>query len=310
MSPLVRKILLTLAGGVLAYLISDLISLDVAFQVATSIFVGGVIFVAAYLVDVDQRLVHLETKQSQVATSTELLFKQGFTKINEATELFGLVEASALRSDVMTQLVRNSTQIDGKVPSLVFSFAQAEIGRLSELLRELSNGSDVVYEGEDRDWMLGLTRNAVSSIDAISLTTVDAGTDGGLWMTDLGQRYLQYQQEAIKRGVTIRRIFVTDKPDLLAKKEFLDVCDMHRRMGIQVKVLDAADAPGTRANTMFDFIVFDGVISYESTPASVTTNRLRQPIIINTRLVQQQSRVTDRIQRFHELWSSSREIQS
>lgn len=309
MSPLVRKILLTLAGGVVAYLISDLISMDVAFQVATSIFVGGVIFVAAYLVDVDQRLVNLETTQHQVASSTEQLVQQGFTKINEATELFGLVEASALRSDVMTQLVRNSTQIDSKVPSLVFSFAQAEIGRLSELLRELSNGSDVVYEGEDRDWMLGLTRNAVSSIDAISLTTVDAGTDGGLWMTDLGQRYLQVQQEAMKRGVTIRRIFVTDKPELLERKDFLDVCDMHRRMGIHVKVLDAADAPGTRATTMFDFIVFDGVISYESTPASLATNRTRQPIIINTRLVQQQARVTDRIQRFHELWSCAREVQ-
>jgi hypothetical protein len=173
----------------------------------------------------------------------------------------------------------------------------------------LGNGSEVPYEGEDRDWMLGLTRNAASTIDAISLTTVDAGIDidGGLWMTDLGQRYLQTQQEAVHRGVKIRRIFVTDKASVAEDHDFQYVCGMHNRMGIDVRVLYAADAPGTRANTMFDFIVFDNSLSYESTPTSVP-GRSRQPIIINTRLVQDRERVEDRVRRFHELWTVAQEI--
>ncbi len=311
-----RKILITLAGGAVAFLAASLIS-ALAFQVATSVFVSGVLFVTLYLIEVDHRLVQTETSQRIHAEITHRLIdegiadiKGGFTKINEATALFGLVEASALRTDGMTQLVRHSTQIDVNAAPLVFNFAQTEIARLSELLRELGNGSDVVYEGEDRDWMLGLTRNAVSSIDAISLTTVDAGIDGGLWMSDLGQRYLQTQQEAARRGVTIRRIFVADKPEIIDQVEFLDVCYLHQRMGIQVKALDAAAAPGTIANTMFDFIIYDGSISYESTPASVNTGRTRQPIIINTRLVLQQHRVLDRIQRFHELWACARSIEA
>ena len=163
------------------------------------------------------------------------------------------------------------------------------------------------YEGEDRDWILGLTRHAASTIDAISLTTVDAGIDGGLWMTDLGQRYLQTQQEAVHRGVKIRRIFVTDRASAAEDRDFQYVCGVHSRMGIEIRVLDAADAPGTRANTMFDFIVFDDSLSYESTPASVP-GRSRQPIIINTRLVQDRERVEDRVRRFQELWTAAQEI--
>ena len=36
------------------------------------------------------------------------------------------------------------------------------------------------------------------------------GLDGGLWTSDLGQRYLELQREAITRKVRIRRIFVVE----------------------------------------------------------------------------------------------------
>ena len=52
-----------------------------------------------------------------------------------------------------------------------------------------------------------------TSIDAISLSTVDAGVlglDGALWTSDLGQRYLELQREATIRNVRIRRIFVVE----------------------------------------------------------------------------------------------------
>lgn len=300
---LARKILVTLTGGAVAYFVATGInSTEVAYPLAASIFVGGVLFVALYLIEVDQRL-------SQV----EQTFTEGFLKINEATRLFGRMEASSFSRDIMTQLVAHSTRIDPRSTPLAFRFAQGEINRLAKMLKDLSQGSDVPYDGEDRDWMLGLTANAKSGIDAVSLTTVDAGIDGGLWMSDLGQRYLQAQREAVRRGVKIRRIFVTDRaaakdPGFLEKANFLGVCKMHSDMGIVLKMLDASEAPGTLAHTMFDFIVFDGAISYESTPAAANSSGKTQPIIINTKLVQDGERVKERVDRFEELWLAAHEI--
>jgi hypothetical protein len=155
--------------------------------------------------------------------------------------------------------------------------------------------------------MLDLTRSATESILAVSLTTVDAGVDGGLWMTDLGQRYLQLQKEATARGVAIQRIFIAAEAEMLRNEEFQEICQLHREMGVHVRLLDAADAPLLRATTMFDFIVFDSSVSYESTPASLATERVR-PIIINTRLVQDEERVEDRLKRFHELWAKAKDL--
>src|SRR5690606_6212785 len=111
---------------------------------------------------------------------TQALIREEITKVSAATELFGAVEASALRTDVVTQLVRNATSVKRAETPLVFEFAQAEINRLSGYLRDLGQQADVVYDGEDRDWMLGLTRAASESIDATSLTTVDAGGRGSV----------------------------------------------------------------------------------------------------------------------------------
>ncbi len=75
---------------------------------------------------------------------------------------------------------------------------------MTSFVRQLPGGTEIAYDGEDREWMLGLTAEASRSIDAISLSTVDAGIrgfDGGLWTSDLGTRYLELQHEAIARGV-------------------------------------------------------------------------------------------------------------
>jgi hypothetical protein len=225
--------------------------------------------------------------------------------------LFGLVEASALRTDAMTQLVRHSIELGPQTPPLVVRFAQGEIGRLSEFLKEIGEGGNVTYEGEDRDWMLGLARNAMKSIDATSLTTVDARgagfVDSGLWESDLGQRYLEVQRDAITRGVRVRRVFIMDRSGLAQDPAFLDVCRLQRELNIEIRVLDASAIPGTRRSSLFDFVLFDDVLSYETTPASNLDGEVR-PAIVNTRLELRPNRVADRIQRFNDLWASAREL--
>lgn len=305
----VRKVFVTVVIGGGTYLVTNLAQMAQVWAITLSVFVGGVALVVDFLADFEHRLDLVESEQANHFATIESLLREKFAKINEATELFGRVEGDGLRT-VLTDLLLHSTRLDPEVPELVYTFVQTEISRISELIKELGDGVDVTRDGEDRDWLLGLTGSALSSINATSLAAVDAGGTGfddGLWLTELGRRYLDAQRRAVERGVTVRRIFVMDRPDQVRDSQLLRICEEHRSMGIQVRILDPTTLPGIRRTTMFDFILFDEFISYESTPAQWIQEGMR-PSIVNTRLVVRPRRVEERVQRFEDLWASAHEV--
>jgi len=310
---IVIKISVSFLFGIVAFFATQILSSQMTGSTATGIavalFIGGIAFITQFLIDLATRIESgaqamrkLEASFSEHTETTHQMITDKFAKINDATELFGLVEASALKTDAMTQLVKHSTTVAKGAPSLIFDFTQAEIVRLSGYLKELGQGGDVTYEGEDRDWLIGLTKVASNSIDATSLTTVDAGgrsyIDGGLWTSELGQRYLDAQREALHHGVKIRRLFIMDRPDMQPDQELLGIMNQQTAMGIEVRLLRP-----DRIGPLFDFIVMDGVLSYQSTVASRTMPESR-PIIVTTTLVTNPDRVQKRIDRFQLLWSA------
>ncbi len=309
------SVLFGLVAFALAQALGGDLQADVVLGLGLSVFISGVAFMTQFLIEVDHRvakvgagLAALDLSFAEHVAGTRLMIKDEFAKVNEATQLFGAVEASALNTDAMTQLVKNATTIGRSPRSLIFDFSRAEVARLSGYLKDLGQAGDVTYEGEDRDWLLGLTKVAAESIDATSLTTVDAGgrnsVDGGLWTSDLGQLYMEAQREAVRRGVTIRRVFIMDRP-IQMDSEFTNILDQHAAIGVQVRTLNPSDIKGTRRATLFDFIVFDGVLSYQSTTAS-RINETNRPIIITTTLVTNQDRVSERKDRFTDLWASGK----
>ena len=329
--PILSKIVVSALIGVLGFLVGTGLDSnmgnDVLVGIGVSVFVSGIAFITQFLVDTDHQLNELATRVSELtemysahANATEQLI-QGeylkinaeFTKINAATKLFGAVEASALKTDAMTQLVQHSTSIAVDSPPLIFNFAQAEITRLSGYLRELGQRADVYYEGEDRDWLLGLTRAASRSIDATSLTTVDAGgrgfVDGGLYISDLGRRYLEAQKEAIRRGVVIRRLFILDRLDLPHNPELVEVLKEQLEAGVLVALLDPRRVPPNRRASLIDFIVIDDVLVYRSA-VTARVELTSHPIIESTRLISEASQVRDRIARFAELWQLGEKYQA
>jgi hypothetical protein len=308
-SPVLRRIAFTLFPSGLAYAVTTVFQQDQIWAIMLATFIGGIALVVQFLSEFDDRLHAVEEGQRQHLAEIERLVGQGFTKINDATKLFSLVEASAMRTEVVTQFVKHSTQI-GPAPALIFDLAQAEIGRMSDFLREVATGGDVTYEGEDREWLLGLTRHARSHIDATSLTTVDGGGTGygdGLWTSDLGQRYLEVQREAVQRGVTIRRVFVLDRREPARDTGLQVVCRLHRDAGIQVRVLDPSAMPAVGRNPLFDFILFDNVVSYETSTGSRIEDRM-SPIVVNTRLVLGAQRLQQRTARFGALWAAAKDF--
>src|SRR5262245_17118879 len=206
-----RVILQTVAsilfGGV-AYVVTNLLSPTENSQfpgITLSVLIGGIALVFQLMIDLDHRL---EGLQMQIKAE----FKEEFTKIHKVTELFQAMEKLDQQTVAAMRLLQHATRIEPHSQPLISAFAHSQINEMSRLLRGLNEGESVIYDGEDRDWMLGLTTYCKESIDATSLSTVDAGVnsfEGGLWTSDLGQRYLELQRLAVeRRKVRIRRVFI------------------------------------------------------------------------------------------------------
>lgn len=234
----------------------------------------------------------------------------GFTETGRLAELSGLMEQSGLGPALLTEFLQTAGQVDGRVNPLLQRLARREVQRVTAFVRQLPLGIDIGYDGEDRDWMLGLTREAQTSIDAISLSTVDAGVlglDGGLWTSDLGQRYLELQREAVIRNVRIRRIFVVEQEhkEMIRDESFLRITQMQRDIGVQVRMLAHQLIPDWMRAMIFDFIVFDGAVSYETTPTTTFSSGQPRAGTLRTRLAPEPTRVQELEERFEQLWEQA-----
>ncbi|GIE84847.1 DUF6879 family protein [Actinoplanes regularis] len=302
LSEVVRKVGVALLTGGVAFAMTNLAHQDPILSVTLSVLIGGSALVVQFLIDFESRLREVQIGQMDQARQIRECVDERFRAISEATELFGLMEESMVQTEVLSQLVRHSTRIGPDSSTLAHRLAQRELSRMAEFLKELGDGGEAIYDGEDRDWLLGLTYSATQCIDATSLTTVDGG---GMWSTDLGQRYLDAQREAVHRGTKVRRIFILDRPGPQGDDALDEVFRQHRDIGVEVRVLDLASATHLRRTSLFDFVLFDGVISYEVTTGSWIDESTR-PIVVNTRLVLRSSRVEERRDRFNELWDAAR----
>jgi hypothetical protein len=319
-NPLVRmlsKIGLSLLLGVLAFALSQVLNApepELVVGIGVSVFVSGIAVVVQFLIEVERRLDSLTETQQTATTSYELHrtaqqqeIAAQFSKINSSTRLFAELDRAGLQPGVLAQLARNAIRLQGG-DSFVTRFAQHEIYRLGSLLKGLADGTDVPYEGEDRDWLLGLPLAARRSIAATSLTTVDGGVDDGLWDSELGQRYLEAQREAIlAHDICVRRIFIIDRPGSLdAQADLRTVVARHQDIGVQVRVLRLANRRGgSRFDYFTDFIVVDEELCYQAFPSSALPEGGSAPVIVSTTLVTDPVRVHRQLARFEVLWAEA-----
>ncbi|MBL7261659.1 DUF6879 family protein [Paractinoplanes lichenicola] len=300
-SGVIRTALVTVGTGGTTFLITNGLNQPQAICIMLSILIGGIVLMVRFLVEFEKRLAAVEKLETDGMAAMKQLVGDAFSKINEATELFGSVEASALQTDLVTQLVRNSTAISPDSPPIVYQFVQAKIKETSDFLKQLSEGGTVTYYGEDRDWLLGLTRHATESVDAISLAAVDHD----LWNSEIGQRYLDAQRRAARAGKRVRRIFVLDRPEMERDSDLLRAYEEQRQMAIDVRLLDRSAVPTPLQVQLRDLIVFDDILAYETTP-TISDPQLAQ--VAETRLVLNDARVKECSQLFRELWEVSREL--
>jgi hypothetical protein len=266
-----------------------------ALELAAVVTLG--LLLVMFLIDTEIRLSRLDEHMAA-----------GFQKIDRSTELFDLMERSVLDTALLTDFLETAGGADSSVSPLLQRLARREIEQVTWFVRQLPVGSEIVYDGEDREWLLGLAEEAQHSVDAISLSTVDAGLrgfDGGLWTSDLGTRYLELQREAISRHVSIRRIFVFEDAALVRDETFMKITQMQRDVGVDVRMLDYQLIPEWLRSMIFDFIIFDGVVSYEMTPATTFNAGRTRPAIVRTLLAPIPARVHDLESQFEQLWAAA-----
>ncbi|MFF3466890.1 DUF6879 family protein [Streptomyces sp. NPDC002619] len=287
---LMTRALVTVIAVVAVYLVAGVFDQPEAWRITLGVVVGGVALVIQFLIDFDQRIAVLSSDLTRNRHETRELLDDSFTRISQATELFGQVETSALRADGVVRLVNSATNVASDAPVIVRTFAQEEVVRLTELLESMSRNV-VDREGEDHEWIVTLTQCTRASIDGISTSM-----DDHFWDSETGRRYLRAQREAIQtRGVRVRRLFLvaeTTDVDEALERQF----ENQQSLGIDVRVLVLASVPTpVRLGATNDFVVFDDELSYEvafdfeGINATTTLNFLPE-------------RVRQRVRRFNELW--------
>jgi len=300
-SSVTRKVLTTVGIGGVTFLVTNALKQPQATSITLSVLIGGIALLIRFLADFEKRLGVLERVENESILAMRRLVDDTFPQISEATELYRLIDSSALERGLVTDLVRNAARISDGVPPIVHHFVEAKMRETADLMKQIAEGGTVTYYGEDREWLLGLTRNATKGIDAISMAAVDHG----LWQSEIGQRYLDAQRRVAADGKAVRRIFVLDSSAPDSDSELLRVCDEQARMNIKVRLLDRAEVPAPLKIKVRDLIVFDEILAYETTPTPSTDPQLAQ--IAETRLVLTGSRVMECSLLFRELWDVASE---
>jgi hypothetical protein len=207
--------------------------------------------------------------------------------------------------DGADQVLRAAGLFTEKTGTLARAVADSEVERLSQTLRALAGGSELFYDGEDRDLLLSLARHCTCSIMATAWATTSGhgvGFEAGFWLNDLGGRYLALQRAAVGRGVTIKRLFIYDSPELVGSAASREILAMHRDAGVQVRTVSGGLV--SPDGSIADFIVFDEQISYETAPV-VRAENSTAPWLLTTRLVMDDDTVRDRLNRYNELWDQA-----
>ncbi|MFJ4600238.1 MULTISPECIES: hypothetical protein [Streptomyces] len=266
----VRVAVTALLGGV-TYLITNLTDQPEIWKITLSVFIAGATLIVQQLADFERRL------------------DDGLTGFNDTTRLISRLDTSPVGSGEVTRLARNVAALEPGRPDLLYTFVRAEVRRLTNLMDDL-RGNHADYPGEDRDWLLGLARCAGTSIDAAS-TSVDRD----FWGTDLGRHYVTAQEQAVSRGVRVRRLLILGTPaDLDADVEELRAWQRSLGFEIRVLVLSTLETWEQR-EAVKNFVVFDRAISYETTAADGDPSRVYETSLTVG------ERVDERVRRF-EIW--------
>jgi hypothetical protein len=307
--PFIRKVGWSILTGLVAFagsaLLDNVLQVSLADQLVLTFITGGVTLLVQYLSDFEERLRESQRYQRTLLDELHNAIQRGFVGVSAATTLMEDIERSALRKESLTNFIRRAGDLAPTAKPLLRALAATEIERVSRTLQSLAEGNEISYDGEDREFLLALTQEATKSILATSWATVavnEAGFEARFWLTDLGGRYLNLQRSAVRRGVTIKRIFVLESRELIGFDGLKHVIAMQRGAGIDVRLLHRG--PPQHDEAIADGALFDETVWYDTTPTPQVGTPC-PPWMLNTRIMFDGQKVRQRLLQFGELWDAA-----
>jgi ABC-type multidrug transport system fused ATPase/permease subunit len=290
-SPVIIRVGVTLAIGGLSFLLSNAAGQSTESTVTVSVLVGGVVLVVQYLAGFEGRLEALGVEQRRTLAG-----------MNAATRLYDQLKRSPIDVADLERLVESMITIRSLGIQMISDLTMAEFVRLAQFVEEIRVG-EASYEGEDREWLLGLTRAAQGDIVATSSTLVD----DGFWETELGDRYMKAQIEAVERGVRVRRLFIIDDRRT-SDQSFSVLIQRQKELKMEVRTLVFDNLSTIQRNSYRDFVVFDKRLYYQvQSPPKIGTAS-SQAAVVETRLTVRAEDVESAMVRFEELWDLADDV--
>ena len=314
---LLRKILVTCVAGAGTYAVTTFFDKDDMLALMLSAFVGGVTLVVQFLRDVEARqgsvdhnLSTFGQRQQDLSNQLDTSVKARLDSFNRTNAHLTRINAGPLEQEPVVELLKHIADLGTSAPALAHRLADAEISNVSSFIKDLGAGRQVAVDGDNWSWIYTLTNAARHGIDATSYSArgdSDQGLlDDDMWLSPLGQRYMEMQAAAIQRGVTIRRIFVLETPQLAQHAVLRRIGNQQCAAGIDVGLIDAATASNVAADHI-PLIMFDHQISLD-----FTTSRFPSAIpgFIKTTMVLNPYDVHARHEMFQRLWESAKRYEN
>jgi hypothetical protein len=306
---LLWKIFITCAASAGTYAATTFFERDDMLVLMLSAFVGGVTLVVQFLLEVEARqgsvdanLTAFAQHQRDLTDQLETSVKTHLERSNQANSLLARLDAGPLGRQPVLELVQHAAGVDHSAPELAHRLAESEIRDLSNFLKDLGRGREVAADDEGWGWTFTLTNNAQQTIDATSyIASGDNDVslrDDDIWISELAQRYLDRQAQAIKRGVNVRRIFILETLALADHPGMRLICEMQIRIGIDMRTIDVVAATGI-ASRHIPLVIFDRAVSLDLTPSRFPTTT---PGFVKATLVLNPFQVHERVQMFERLW--------
>ncbi|MFI1790845.1 MULTISPECIES: DUF6879 family protein [Streptomyces] len=283
--------LVSLAAGGLASVVTKVADPEAKWQVGVGIFVGGCLLILQLLGDLINQVRDFKAVLPQHQAQTQETVVRSFARISEATRFYS--EMERLPPDGVAALATSAVEVVSRGPDIMRRFAEELMRRLAVDMEALRSGG-VDCAGENHDWLLALTNCATDSIDSTSTLSL---VDRDFWSSEPAGRYLQAQREAIARGVTVRRLFlVADSTDV--DDELRHISREQEELGIQTRVVVRNRLPqALRRGLVDEFVVFDRATCYE-------IEQDQRHVNTSTRVRSHENHVGLRTQRFAELWDA------
>jgi hypothetical protein len=284
---IVTRSVITLFIGGLSFVLTNAAGQSTESTVTISVFIGGVVLVVQFLAGFERSLAMLAREQAS-----------SLARVNAAAELDDDVRRSPIAVAALMSAVQRMTTISNVGGPMIAGLASAEFQRFADFVGQMSAG-EVVYDGEDREWLLNLTGLAQQEIVATSSMPVDEG----FWETDVGDRYLKAQVDAIQRKVVIKRLFVLDDAAKLADDSFRLMVERQTDMGLQVRALTFVDLPVSLRHSYRDYVIFDQRLYYLVQPPARFGAAAGKGAILETRLGSRPETVASAVAWFEEVWA-------